>query len=490
MKEEKITAKIEEIISKDNSKYHEDNILFLEANHLFKGIKCNEFYEFTSDSNELNKIINKVRENKVISIGTGSYEYAPHTHTYNPDLEKCDITIAEKDKHFILYRTIAGTGKDLLHDRYSLEMIEGGKNGIYQVYFSDDHVDAKGEYTNYYENGRFRLKNQGNPCIYFMSNEAIQKVAEMEGLTFEELKYKIIHGGSIDRHIVRGPINFDYYDNMIKKLKFPDVSFCRQEINMIINKIYREGLEKLAELSRNEGTLEITDEDRKFFANPDLDGKIEETKQISIQDDKMEETKQIDSMNYQEKSSVEESSQVNSTNYQNMSSIDKDNVETNVEMLLSMKELGITLDDKQLAIIAYYQKMNSDKFRQYQADREKRKQGQMEAMEKITKENEHKEAWLNSEENPTNIREEKLSKIRKQIDLLNKIKETNMSLLSEEQKRILEKNGSFIEMLDNSKDKVNEDIEGLYLDTGMNPEIRNWYIDHYQENDDSKPKSR
>ena len=118
-------------------------------------------------------------------------------------------------------------------------------------------------------------------------------------------------------------------------------------------------------------------------------------------------------------------------------------------------------------------KLESEKFRKFKAEREVRERHQDELRRMIVLENETKESWHNSSENPTNRRIEELKQMRKKIQGLDNLYNIDSSMLTAEQIEYLEKGKVFFDMFDRAEEEKHE------VDSGMSEEIRNWYQEHY-----------
>ena len=80
--------------------------------------------------------------------------------------------------------------------------------------------------------------------------------------------------------------------------------------------------------------------------------------------------------------------------------------------------------------------------------------------------NAEREAWVNNPLNPSNIRAEQIANERKQLEALLKLREVAPDILSPEQREFI----NHYELLDLANSKEHQ------VDTGMDPEIREWYI--------------
>lgn len=209
------------------------------------------------------------------------------------------------------------------------------------------------------------------------------------------------------------------------------LSIVEEDIPKIANKIYRNGLPYLHEIFKNGGTLEITDEDRKYY-------------ELAAEKDITKENK-------------------------------KSNEKRTVEQLIALRDMGIELSPEQYSMISLHERLNSEKFQLYKENSEARKERQKEVREQIIAENERKESWHNSPENPTNKRIAELEHMKRQIEGLKALRDIDDSLLSNEQRELMEEGNVFFEMLTEAQTKEHE------IDTGMSPEIRSWYQDYYAD---------
>lgn len=136
-----------------------------------------------------------------------------------------------------------------------------------------------------------------------------------------------------------------------------------------------------------------------------------------------------------------------------------------VDMLRYLKESGLELTSEQEKIIDFVD------------NRELRERKQREIRDSIVLENQKKEEWFNSPDNPSNVRLEELRKTRNQVEMLKKIQQKHPDLLSLEQIKLIE----YIDMIDFAKSIPHE------VDTGMEPEVRSWYSERYEtESEDVK----
>lgn len=236
------------------------------------------------------------------------------------------------------------------------------------------------------------------------------------------------------------------------------LALAEEDIAKIANKIYRNGMPYLHEIFKNGGTLEMTEEDRKYY--------VEDKESIHT----------IQSMNSSE-------SKVDVTT-ENVSGVYERSTNTNsevVEKLLTLRDMGIELSPEQTAMVSLHEKLNSDKFQQYKDNSEARKERQREVRNEIALENERKENWYNSPENPSNKRIEELKHMKRQIQGLETLRDIDADLLSDEQNDLVEKGNVFFEMMEEAQS------QGHDVDTGMSPEIRSWYQEHYT-NEENKAK--
>lgn len=234
------------------------------------------------------------------------------------------------------------------------------------------------------------------------------------------------------------------------------VSIEEQDLPKFVNKIYRTGLQNISEMIKNGGKLEITDEDRKKY---ELTGKEKEAIQ-----------------------NVQMSTQFEKKNDQILRENSNEQTNEIVDQLILLRSSGIELTEEQRVKIELHEKLNSEKFQQYKEHSQVRKEHQEEVRNKIAVENERKEKWHNSPENPTNKRIEELKKLKKQIQVLEQLSKIDDSLLSKEQRELLENGKIFFKMLNTNKSLEHE------VDTGMNPEIRSWYQDYYSNEEEKSRK--
>lgn len=207
-----------------------------------------------------------------------------------------------------------------------------------------------------------------------------------------------------------------------------------EDIAMFANKIYRNGLPYLHELSKNGEILEITDEDRIYY------------------DDVKHVDEPVTEMDFV------------------------------IEQLSALEDMGFELSPEQKNLVDIYEKLHSEKFQQFKADREGREARQQEVRQAISVENERKEEWFNSKDNPSNKRIEELKYMRRQIQGLESLREIAPELLSDYQNNLVEKGNVFFEMFERSKEEKHE------VDTGMSSEIREWYQEHYASEENTPGK--
>lgn len=145
-----------------------------------------------------------------------------------------------------------------------------------------------------------------------------------------------------------------------------------------------------------------------------------------------------------------------------------------IAKLMQIREYGIELSPEQEKIIRTYEKIHSDEFREFQANREERERRQREIREEVSRRNAEKVEWWNSPENPSNIREEKFERMQKQVDALEGVREIDPSLLTDQQGEMLRTGKEFFEL------KEMFSAEEHDRDTGMSNEAREWYQEHYK----------
>lgn len=151
----------------------------------------------------------------------------------------------------------------------------------------------------------------------------------------------------------------------------------------------------------------------------------------------------------------------------NLGNNEDESKEKLVDLLRSLKESGLELSDEQEKIINFVD------------NRDLREKKQREIRDNIILENQRKEEWFNSPDNPSNIRLEELRKTRSQVEKLKKIQEKYPVLLSSEQRELIK----YLDMVDLANSMPHE------IDTGMEPEIRNWYNEKYSsESENVKTK--
>lgn len=163
-----------------------------------------------------------------------------------------------------------------------------------------------------------------------------------------------------------------------------------------------------------------------------------------------------------------------------------------VDSLQSLKEQGISLTDSQQRLLDISGKLNSDKFNfyatkltsgefeEYQEKREERARRQEETRNSIAKRNAEVEERLSREDSQTSGRIAKLEEYKKQLSTLGKLKETYPTLLSDEQNAMLDNGTEFFRMMEEADKDKHE------IDTGMSPEVRDWYQNAYSNEESPK----
>ncbi len=245
---------------------------------------------------------------------------------------------------------------------------------------------------------------------------------------------------------------------MIRQMIYvPQKNLVEEDIAKIANKIYRNGLPHLHQMAINGDVFEITSEDRAYY-------------------DEIEKVLQTESIDLNE---IGNEVAVDST--ASNSEIDS-KMDAVVEKLRILKDMGFELSVEQSHLVDTYEKLHSDEFQQFKANREARELRQQEIRDGITLENERKEMWFNSPENPSNKRIQELRCMRKQIQGLADLRDIAPDLLSDYQNNLVEKGSIFFEMLDGSQSEKHE------VDTGMSSEIREWYQEHYTSEENNPGK--
>lgn len=272
----------------------------------------------------------------------------------------------------------------------------------------------------------------------------------------ESIKYDIAHGDTL----YLGAIIERLSNRRAFSIPLPQISIDKKDFALLANKIYRKGLQYVSELGRNGGILEITDEDRRFF------------------DERQEASLPLESLQ-KEKISL---------------NIDTDN-EKLLEIIQSLKSLektGVELSNEQKRLLNIYDKLNPEKvawyhdkinsveFQQYQSEQIARQSSQKEIREQIARKNAANEQWLNSPENPANVRIKKIEELKAQISALNNFKMKAPDMLTVEQINFLAQSQEFLDMLYESSQEKHE------VDTGMSPEIRDWYKQRYESQETPK----
>ena len=154
-------------------------------------------------------------------------------------------------------------------------------------------------------------------------------------------------------------------------------------------------------------------------------------------------------------------------NYQNDGKTKQDANELNQVYIESPKQVAIE------KTMSTSEKLQSDKFKEFQSNKSKRLQKQNELREKIAAENVIKEEWQNSPEHPNNIRKDELNQIAKTIETLEQLRSLNPMLVSDEQLELITKYKEFLDMYNRETKREHE------IDTGMSEESRSWYQNHY-----------
>lgn len=203
-------------------------------------------------------------------------------------------------------------------------------------------------------------------------------------------------------------------------------NLVEEDIVKLANKVYCNGLPHIHEMAKTGGILEITEEDRIHYD------------EVEYKDDEV--VCEMDSV---------------------------------VDKLVALEDVGFELSPEQKNLVDIYENLYSKKFRQFKDEREVREARQQEVRQAVVKENERKEEWFNSADNPSNKRIEELKYLRRQIQGLESLREIAPELLSDYQNNLVEKGNIFFDMFERSKEEKHE------VDTGMSSEIREWYQEHY-----------
>lgn len=143
-----------------------------------------------------------------------------------------------------------------------------------------------------------------------------------------------------------------------------------------------------------------------------------------------------------------------------------------IQALYNAKVNGIELSESQERTLQIYEKLNSEKFREFKAQAQERARKQEERRKAVREENARKEEWLNSADNPINMRLAELKKTRNQVTALEGIKDAGLIVPDQEQK--LDNLSEFLEMFEKTSQEQHE------VDTGMSDESRAWYQEHYR----------
>ena len=143
-----------------------------------------------------------------------------------------------------------------------------------------------------------------------------------------------------------------------------------------------------------------------------------------------------------------------------------------IQALYNAKVNGIELSESQERTLQIYEKLNSEKFREFKAQAQERARKQEERRKAVQEENARKEEWLNSADNPINMRLAELKKTRNQVTALEGIKDAGLIVPDQEQK--LDNLSEFLEMFEKTSQEQHE------VDTGMSDESRAWYQEHYR----------
>ena len=281
-------------------------------------------------------------------------------------------------------------------------------------------------------------------CILdFFDNNTLKEHAEKSN-SFDSAKYIL----SVDYNIASPKHEIFPFKYDIQK----------EDFARLCNKIFREGISYAVDIVRSGGVFELTDEDKKFYEEKEINESIQES---SLNDSNVE------------------SYGISAAN--SIPSVEKRN--DVAERLQALKDAGIKLSSEQESLIILNNKINSQEFKDYKANSEARKEGQEEETAKRVEISKKREEWQNSPEHPTNKRIEELEKIKKQVKALEQFRNIDESLLTPEQKEMLNNGSIFLEMYGKAES------EEHYVDTGMSQEIRDWYKDVYGEQETSH-KSR
>ena len=313
--------------------------------------------------------------------------------------------------------------------------------------------------------------------LYYCLNDALLPLADNYGCTVEEYKFNFLHNnerqngrkiGLRDMHTAY-MTDFDMECSdlpiLANILFHSDLSsICKQavEYQHLKNKPFDKPYHNAKDY------FSITDEAREFFKLTEREKETIQNVQSALEEKKLQDIE-------------ETSQQLESGKKDKLSTISSEKKNKIVEKLILLRDTGCELTEEQQTIIELYEKLNSEKFQQYKKESQTRKARQEEVRNKIAVENEKKENWYNSPDNPTNKRIEELKHIKKQIQALESLSKIDDSLLSTEQRELIEHGKIFFDMLNTTQSLEHE------VDTGMNPEIRSWYQDFYS-NEEGKSR--
>lgn len=307
---------------------------------------------------------------------------------------------------------------------FHVNTMQSAPEGIYQFW-----VNGYSGYgtVNFWDNELIKSK---------WENGALRYSGPRENLPLEEIKHKFIQHELMT-------LDYGYHHD------FRITNCSKKDSAQLANLIHRKGMTKTYELLKNADTLDATQL---------IEGLTESYEQAKepAQTAEVEETS-------------EKTAEVSSPT---ITGAKRDEV---AENLLALKNLGIELSPEQKAIVDLHERLNSDKFKQYKENSEARKERQEQVRKEISAENERKAEWLNSEENSTAKRKAELERMKKQIEALKALQNVDASLLSDSQQELIEQGPVFLDMVNAAKTEEHE------VDTGMSPEMREWYQQHYTQ---------
>lgn len=411
--------------------------------NLLAGIEVSNSKEFQSDGyiGEYGPAYNEKNDETILKYGHDKKISESETYSYTNDYTR--YIISNKNKGMEI-RT------------------KGNKNEINTASFYQ--VTADGVYRMY-------ITNQIDPFIRieFYSNEDLEKISQHLGRPLETVIQEFA-SNTVEFNLPTEQKIADFSELTTKyKLGIDMTKYSTAEHIMLINKIFRTGLDKVF-TDKDFSILKITEEDKKFYQDEleKINKKETLIETSSIEENKKHDiTKQTEIPVHLEKISEEEKRKLQAYDM--------------------MEATGIVLSETQKeerdAIRTKEEK--ATKYEAYQSRASERKKHQIEAMHERNVANDAKNAeWEKSYAASKNKRAQELKELqlmRKQAEALRGVESLDPTLLTAEQKNLLSNNDRFVKAQDIANKHQNE--------SGMNEEIRKIMAEYYEEQE-KKGKSK